>query len=378
MKARRKSKAPAAKPANRREDFFARWWAGKGPVIRFTLRFAGWSALIFALSLTPFFKQAAAWNLDLNARIAGALLNVLGQSAHTVDNNIVSGPFAMVVKPECTAGELLAFFCAALLALPGSWQRKIVGVIVGTAAIALLNLVRITTVFFIGAHHPDFFTALHEEVWPGVLVMATLMLLLAGCVWMRKEARPSSLPFRPGFFALAFCLLLIPWPGWSARCGDAFQNVGTKLFYSPEGNREITFEAQDAHTTRLMVVNRSLMNPDGSGPVRNLDLNTIAFLWRPFALLLALAIGTCINTRDRLWALGLALLCLAVYLVAVLVFALWHESTEVSLVTLSPNWKAAAIEVQAVMLRQLTLAAPALLWFWAAVPAVFRPGRKLS
>jgi hypothetical protein len=253
------------------------------------------------------------------------------------------------------------------------WRRKLVALATGTAALMLLNVFRIVTVFLVGVYAPQYFITIHEEVWSGLLVMATLALGLGSIAWITRGAVPAA-PWQAGLipitlrrFAVVFGLLLIPWPGLTEWCGQALRDAGTLVFTSPRGAREITFEQQGYRGTRLVIVNRQLMNGDGSGPVRNLDFNTLSVIWRPGTLLLALVIFTPMSTGRRIQALGLGAACLLLYVFLTFDFTIWNESTEVSLTTLSPFWKSVTNQTQSALMENLGLAVPVLIWLVAAV-----------
>jgi hypothetical protein len=165
-----------------------------------------------------------------------------------------------------------------------------------------------------------------------------------------------------GRFLLFFGLSLIPWPGLPAACGGYFCAVGQLAFDSKAGQRSLEFAPHEAHNTRIVIINRELMQPDGSGPVRNLDLDSFDFTWRPASLLLALILASPVSWSRRGGALLAGSVCLQVYLLFVLGFAIWNQSTEVALVTLSPFWKQAAENISQLLVGQLNIAAPFLIW----------------
>jgi hypothetical protein len=166
-------------------------------------------------------------------------------------------------------------------------------------------------------------------------------------------------------FLLFFGFTLIPWPGLPAACGGYFRTVGQLVFESKTGPRSLEFEPQDVRDTRIVIVNRGLMQPDGSGPVRNLDLDSFDFAWRPLSLLLALILASPVSWPRRAWALVVSGACLQVFLLFVLGFAIWNQSTEVALVSLSPFWKQAAENISHILVGQLNIAAPFLIWLMA-------------
>ena len=166
-----------------------------------------------------------------------------------------------------------------------------------------------------------------------------------------------------GCFLLIFGLSLIPWPGLPAVCSGYFRAVSQFVFASQAGRRSLEFQPLETHDTRIVIVNRDLMQPDGSGPVRNLDLDSFDFTWRPGSLLLALILASPVSWPRRGWALVVGGICLQVFLLFVLGFAIWNQSTEVALVSLSPFWKQAVDNISNILVGQLNIAAPFFIWF---------------
>lgn len=165
-----------------------------------------------------------------------------------------------------------------------------------------------------------------------------------------------------GRFLLLFGLSLIPWPGLPAVCGSYFRAVGQLAFASKAGPRSLEFEPHEGHETRIVIVNRELMHADGSGPVRNLDLDSFNFTWRPASLFLALILASPVSWPRRTSAMVAGGVCLQMFLLFVLGFAIWNQSTEVGLVSLSPFWKQITENTLQILVGQLNIAAPVLIW----------------
>ncbi|HWZ95184.1 MAG TPA: hypothetical protein VNW30_08325 [Opitutaceae bacterium] len=163
-------------------------------------------------------------------------------------------------------------------------------------------------------------------------------------------------------FLLFFGLSLVPWPGLPAVCGGYFRAVGSLVFDSKTGPRSLEFEPHEAHDTRIVIINRELMQPDGSGPVRNLDLDSFGFTWRPVSLLFALILASPVSWPRRARALVAGGVCLQGFLLLVLGFSIWNQSTEIALVTLSPFWKQTAENISHILVGQLNIASPFLIW----------------
>jgi hypothetical protein len=170
-------------------------------------------------------------------------------------------------------------------------------------------------------------------------------------------------------FALVYVLLLLPWPGFHAAFNAYFRAFGGMIFAGQTEHSEITFEtAKDSHCpnqTRVVIVNNALMNYDGSGPVRNLDFDAHAIGWRPIALLAALIYATPISWGRRTRAFAFGAIGIHAFLIFFLAVGIWSEANELPLaffVPVTPFWKAVATGVRTVVVAQIGLFIPVLVW----------------
>jgi exosortase family protein XrtM len=189
---RKKIKAQPASGAKAKIPLWQRWWASKGPLFRFGAGFVGLTALFSAITLLPFFQGLVAGYLQFDARLASKVLNCWGQQTHNTGDTIVSSRFAVTILSECSANEFVVFLWAGLLAFPATLRRKIVGLVLGTLGIFFVNLVRIVTLFLVGAYRPRFFATVHEELWPGLFVIATILFVAGWASWATRQQRPHA------------------------------------------------------------------------------------------------------------------------------------------------------------------------------------------
>ena len=197
MSRRTKIKTQPASGAKAPVSFWQRWWRRKGPLFRFGAGFAGLIALFSAITLVPFFQGFVAVYLQLDARLASVVLNGLGQHTRHAGDSIVSSRFAVAVLSECSANEFVVFLWAGLLAFPATLRRKIVGLVLGTLGIFFINLVRIVTLFLVGAYRPRFFATVHEELWPGLFIIAMILFVAGWASWATRQQGPHAA--RAGF-----------------------------------------------------------------------------------------------------------------------------------------------------------------------------------
>jgi exosortase/archaeosortase family protein len=179
--------APAGKARTFRE-----WWASRSPVLRFGVGFCALMALYYAVALTPQFDRVLFQCLAWNARASNAVLNLLGQGTTASELTIRSPRFAINVRRGCDAFEPAWFFCAAILAFPAPFRRKIAGILVGCVLIFATNIVRISSLYLIGVHWPRFFSPAHLEVWPIALILLAVFLWISWIGYSRKGAPDGS------------------------------------------------------------------------------------------------------------------------------------------------------------------------------------------
>jgi exosortase H (IPTLxxWG-CTERM-specific) len=126
------------------------------------------------------------------ARLSGAALRLLGEPA-TVAGCVVSSPrFAVTIFNGCNGLVTSLIFVSGVIAFPARWPAKLLGVVGGLAAIQLINLIRVVSLFFIGIHFPAFFNDAHIVVWQSVVILAGVGLWIAwaGRFGAQGRARP--------------------------------------------------------------------------------------------------------------------------------------------------------------------------------------------
>ena len=181
-----------------------------------------------------------------------------------------------------------------------------------------------------------------------------------------KSAHQTKLVLWFGFWVVTvYGLFIVPWRGITDDYVDTAQQCIAAIFGADDARHTITVERRTddpdhPYGSRIVIVNQALMNPDGSGPIRNVDFDTRVMC--PATLLIALVLATPVSWRRRGWALlfGIPISCALGLLF--LGFAIWDESSEISLVTFSPITKEIVHLARNVLTTQLSISAPILLW----------------
>ena len=165
---------------------------GKRPVFRFVGVFAILMVAFYACTFIPMLQKDFLPRLQrVNAVASTAILNLFGESATSRDTNIVTPRYPLNVAHGCDAVEPIALFVAAVLAFPTRWTPKIPGLLIGTAVLAVLNLVRIVSLYYTGVHWPTAFETMHVDVWQPAFIVLSLFFWVLWALW---ATRPSAIP----------------------------------------------------------------------------------------------------------------------------------------------------------------------------------------
>jgi exosortase H (IPTLxxWG-CTERM-specific) len=110
------------------------------------------------------------------AWVSGATLNALGQHVTMHGTVIQGGRFAVNIRNGCNGVEAILIFVAAVLAFPAPWAWRIGGLAVGVAAIQVINLVRVVSLYLIGVYYPSVFASFHTVIWQTVVILCGVLL----------------------------------------------------------------------------------------------------------------------------------------------------------------------------------------------------------
>jgi hypothetical protein len=177
-------------------------------------------------------------------------------------------------------------------------------------------------------------------------------------------------------FAVIYGLLIVPWPGWNALYGQGFRAVGEAVFGRNDGQCVLYFEPHRqtqglaAVDSRIVLGNPQQADSSGKGPAQLLSIDTRSIGWVPVATTAALILATPISWRRRALALLWGLLSIHAFILFSIWAYIWNESTNISLVTLTPFWKEVADGLQYTLVTQMgvSFSVPVLIW----IVVVFR------
>lgn len=189
MKKQRKNKQQTGLSWSAFRDEWLSWWKAKSPVLFFGAKFGALIVLLYTLLAFPAADNVLNSYLKANAWASSGILDVLGQHTHVSDVTIssASSTFAIAIRRGCDAVEPTWLLCAAILAFPGPWKRKLAGMLAGIVALQALNLVRIVSLYMLGSRYPSMFAPMHLEIWPAFFIVVAISLFVGWKGWALEE-----------------------------------------------------------------------------------------------------------------------------------------------------------------------------------------------
>ena len=166
--------------------YLKRNWA----IVRSCLIFAG-CILAFVLICSWLLPGDVVRHLvNSTAAATSFILNLFGASVHA-DGSLVTSPgFSMSIIFECTAVIPIVIFLSAVLAYPCTIKQKAVGMALGIIALYAIDLIRMTSLFFIGTHFSSrWFDVAHFFIWQPMMILIAIVLWL---FWVEKLVRVPS------------------------------------------------------------------------------------------------------------------------------------------------------------------------------------------
>jgi len=173
-------------------------------MIRFFAWFVGLLVVLFLLELSPPVQTyfVIPWTNSL-ASISTFIVTLFDPNVVASGNvmrNNVNG-FAVGIEAGCNGVEAAIVLVAAMLAFPAPWRYRALGIAIGIAAVQLLNIVRVISLFYIGQWDFSVFEWAHQYVWQALIMLDVLVVWL---IWVRRVppgTGPGAAP--PGPPALA-------------------------------------------------------------------------------------------------------------------------------------------------------------------------------
>jgi exosortase H (IPTLxxWG-CTERM-specific) len=119
------------------------------------------------------------------ARGSALLLRGVESGVEVAGTVMRSPQFALDVQNGCNGIEATILLVAAILAFPATLRSRLIGLAVASVAVELLNLVRLSSLFWLGEHHRRIFDFFHVAVWQSLIILAAISMFV---LWSWKFA----------------------------------------------------------------------------------------------------------------------------------------------------------------------------------------------
>lgn len=188
------SKDKKAKPKVKETPSWKKTYQEKKSLIHYTIFVIGFTIFFLVLTNQAWFETIAAPILAAYAWISSGILNLFGMGTSANAENINSGPYSLQIKKGCDAIAPMILYAVSILAFPIAMRWKWKGVLYGIVALAIMNIIRIVTLYFFGRYtSEEIFDIMHVDVWQILFIAFTVFLWL---YWMRwafdKEAAHAT------------------------------------------------------------------------------------------------------------------------------------------------------------------------------------------
>ncbi len=147
----------------------------------FTVLLGGFSWLI---QWPPAGLLIRRYSIPMTADLCAWFLRILGADGRSDGQLVYSTVSTFRVIDECTAAYPMAVFCAAILAYPGRFLPKAVGLGLGLPAIVLVNQLRLVSLCYIEFWRPDLLDIAHMVAWQSLLAVFIVVMWTWWVVWL--------------------------------------------------------------------------------------------------------------------------------------------------------------------------------------------------
>ncbi len=162
------------------------------PIARFVITFGILVAAFYIASASSVFRDRIFPEyLHVNARLTAGILSLFGQNAKAHGNMVQSSRFGMEVERGCDAIEPTILFLAAVLASPVAFRARLIGMVVGGMALAVMNVVRLLTLFLTGIYWQTAFEIMHVDVWQAIFIFLAILFWVLWALWALRP-KPAT------------------------------------------------------------------------------------------------------------------------------------------------------------------------------------------
>ncbi len=109
---------------------------------------------------------------------------------YTLQGSIIQLPsISLDVEFGCNGIDAVMVYIIAVMAFPATWKKRIVGMIAGFFLIQTINILRISSLAYLGFYHKDVFELIHLYLAQGMMIAFDFIILLAYLYYAGRERK---------------------------------------------------------------------------------------------------------------------------------------------------------------------------------------------
>ena len=159
---------------------------------RFALVFVVALGALFTAELTAPVQRVAVLPWTAGIASASASLMTLVDPQVVASGKVLRSTatgFGVSIEAGCNGVEAALILIAAMLAYPAPWVHRALGMLAGLAAVQVLNIVRVISLFYVGQWSLKAFEWSHLYLWQALIMLDVLIVFL---VWIRTSPAPPA------------------------------------------------------------------------------------------------------------------------------------------------------------------------------------------
>ena len=110
----------------------------------------------------------------INALLTGGISNLFLTDVVTKSDVVYAGTFGLKIVSECTSIITTGILIAGIAAFHSSISNKLTGAIAGIVLLGFLNLIRTSSLLYIGSNFPSIFETAHILIWQSLMISAAI------------------------------------------------------------------------------------------------------------------------------------------------------------------------------------------------------------
>ena len=165
-------------------------WSERKPVVLFAISFLVICLVFYLITNMAWFQSFRAPILLGYSNVSSAILNIFGFGVKASGEVISGADFSVSIEEGCDAIAPAILYIISVAIFPIATKTKWKGLIYGLLAIAVLNIIRIVTLFLTGIYAPSLFEFMHVDFWQAIFIVFTVGLWIYWMKWATTQVAP--------------------------------------------------------------------------------------------------------------------------------------------------------------------------------------------